>query len=77
MTEQEIVELLKKEKEEFRRLYQEHKELDNKLTELSKKPYLTTDEEVEEKKIKKEKLYKKDRIAEWIRQYKKTALTEK
>jgi hypothetical protein len=71
MKDEEIVELLKRENEEFRRLYQEHRELDNQIAELSRKHYLTPEEEVEEKRIKKEKLYRKDRIAEMIRQYKK------
>lgn len=70
MREEEIVEVLKKENEEFRRLYYEHRELDNQLTELNKKTYLTADEEIEIQRIKKEKLYKKDRIAELIRSYK-------
>ncbi len=73
MRDEEIVELLKKDNDEFRRLYQEHRELDNQLTELSRKHYLTPEEEVEEKRIKKEKLQRKDRIAEMIREYKKQA----
>jgi hypothetical protein len=71
MKEEEIVELLKRENEEFRRLCQEHRELDNQIAEYSRKHYLTPEEEVEEKRIKKEKLYRKDRIAEMIRQYRK------
>ncbi|MGE5239970.1 MAG: YdcH family protein [Chloroflexota bacterium] len=73
MRDEEIVELLKKDNDEFRRLYQEHRELDNQLTELSRKHYLTPEEEVEEKRIKKEKLHRKDRIAEMIREYRKQA----
>lgn len=71
MRDEEIVELLKRENEEFRRLYQDHRDLDNQITELSRKHYLTPEEEVEEKRIKKEKLLLKDRIAEMVRQYKK------
>jgi uncharacterized protein YdcH (DUF465 family) len=71
MKEAEIVEILKGENEEFKRLYQEHRELDNRITEFNKKPHLSTEEEVEKKRIQKEKLYKKDKMAEFIRQYKK------
>ena len=71
MKEEEVIETLKKDSEEFRRLYQEHKELGSQLLEFSKKAYLTVEEETEMHRIKKEKLYKKDKIAEAIREYKK------
>lgn len=71
MKEEEIVEILKRENEEFRRIYQEHRDLDNLLSKLSKKVHLTPEEEIEITRIKKEKLYKKDKIAELIRLYKK------
>ncbi len=71
MKEEEIIEILKKENEEFSRLYNEHRKLDSQLAEFNKKPYLTPEEDIEMSRIKKEKLYKKDRIAELIREYKK------
>lgn len=71
MREEEIVEILKRENEEFRRLAEEHRNLDNLLIEIDKKPYLTPDEEIERKRIQKLKLNKKDRMAELIREYKK------
>lgn len=71
MREEEIVEILKRENEEFRRLAEEHRNLDNMLLEIDKKPYLTPDEEIERKRIQKLKLNKKDRMAELIREYKK------
>ncbi len=73
MKEEEIVEVLKKENEEFRNLYQEHRDLDNQLSEFNKKPYLSPEEEVEKKTIQKEKLSKKDKMAEIIREYKKNS----
>ncbi|MEW5743990.1 MAG: DUF465 domain-containing protein [Nitrospirota bacterium] len=72
MTEQEVVETLKRENEEFRKLYQEHRELDTMLSELNKKHYLSPEEEVEVHRLKKEKLYKKDKIAELVKSYKAT-----
>ncbi len=71
MTENEIVEILKQDNEEFKRLYQEHRELDTQLGDMIKKPYLTSEEEVEKKRMQKEKLLKKDRMAELVREYKK------
>lgn len=71
MKEEEIVELLRKENEEFKKLAEEHKSLDLLLTEIDKKVYLTADEEIERKKIQKLKLCKKDRMAEIIRGYKR------
>lgn len=72
MKEQEIVEILKKENEEFRGLTEEHQKLEKLLAELDRKRYLTPEEEYERKKIQKQKLLKKDRMAELIRQYKKS-----
>lgn len=70
MREEEIIEILKRENEEFRKLYEEHRRLDSLLDEINKKHYLTPEEEVEKKRMQKEKLYKKDKMAEMIRQYK-------
>jgi len=71
LNEQEIVELLRKENEEFRKLSEEHRNLDGLLSEIDNKRYLTSEEEVERKRIQKQKLLKKDRMAELIREYKK------
>ena len=71
MKENEIVELLKKEDEEFRKLSEEHRSLDVLLAEIDGKRYLTPEEEFERKKIQKQKLSKKDRMAELVREYKK------
>jgi hypothetical protein len=74
MREEEIIEILKKENEEFRKLYEEHRKLDALLDEINKKHYLTAEEEIEKKRMQKEKLYKKDKMAEIMRQYKLTHL---
>ncbi|MCI0469494.1 MAG: DUF465 domain-containing protein [Nitrospirae bacterium] len=71
MNEAEIVETLKKENEEFKNLYQQHRDMDGHLAELDKKVYLTPEEDMERKRLQKEKLNKKDRLAEFIREYKK------
>lgn len=72
MKEQDIIEHLKKENEEFRKILEEHHGLDATLAEIDRKVYLTPEEEVERKKLQKQKLAKKDKMAEFIRDFKKT-----
>jgi uncharacterized protein YdcH (DUF465 family) len=57
---------------EFRQLAEEHRRCDTRLTELTTKPDITVDEEVEEKMLKKRKLRLKDQMAERIRSYEST-----
>lgn len=71
MKEQEIIEKLKQENEEFKKLSQEHKSLDDKLVDIDKKRYLNSDEEIERKKLQKQKLIKKDKMAQLVRDFKK------
>jgi uncharacterized protein YdcH (DUF465 family) len=72
LKEQEITEILLKENEEYKKLGDEHKNLKEALAEIDRKVYLTLEEEVERKRIQKLKLTKKDRMAEIIREYKKS-----
>lgn len=55
--------------EEFRSLLRNHHEHERRLAELASKTYLSTDEEVEEKRLKKEKLHLKDRMEEIYREH--------
>ncbi len=71
MKEQEIIERLKKENAEFRKVLEEHHGLDATLAEIDRKVYLTPEEEVERKKLQKQKLAKKDKMAQYIRDFKK------
>lgn len=71
MKEQEIIERLMKENAEFKKISDEHHKLDGVLAEIDKKVYLTPEEEIERKKLQKQKLLKKDMLAEMIRQFKK------
>ncbi len=73
MNKEEVVEILRKENDEFRQLEEEHRSLEERLAELENKHFLTTEDEVEVKAIKKQKLIKKDRMAELIREFRKTA----
>jgi len=49
---------------EVERLRREHRELDERLMSLSKRPFLSPAEEVEKKTLQKLKLKKKDRMAQ-------------
>ena len=71
MKEQEIIEKMKKENEEFRKLSDEHHHLDDQLIEIDRKVYLTPEEDMERKKMAKQKLFLKDKMAEMIRDFKK------
>lgn len=70
MKETEIINSLRNENDEFKQLEVKHKELENFLGELLKKKYLTSEEEFEKKKIQKQKLQFKDRMAKLVRTYK-------
>jgi uncharacterized protein len=48
--------------DEFRRLAEQHTEYDKRIHELSSRPYLTKEEEMEEVKLKKLKLRLKDQM---------------
>ena len=53
--------------EEYRRLFQEHTDLENRLKVLSEKAVLTDSEQVEDSKLKKLKLAGRDRMEEIAR----------
>ncbi len=73
MNDQEVLEILRKESNEFRHLEEEHRTLDAKLSELENKSFPTPADELEIKAVKKQKLIRKDRMAEMIRDFKKPA----
>jgi uncharacterized protein YdcH (DUF465 family) len=66
----EIAEILKEQNEEFKKLYKEHKDLEQILAVIDKNKYLTPEQEIERKKIQKQKLIKKDSMAQLIIEYK-------
>ncbi|MBH0203262.1 MAG: YdcH family protein [Nitrospira sp.] len=69
LTEDAIVEQLRHSNTEFRELEASHHRLDLELNELQKRHVLTPSEEIEKKRMQKEKLAMKDRLAEFIRLY--------
>ena len=54
---------------EFRQWAEEHHRCESRLQELTSKPDINTDEEFEEKTLKKRKLHLKDQMADRIRSY--------
>jgi len=68
--EENVIEKVKKENEEFRKLFKEHQDLEKRLEEFNRKRFLDSDEEIEKKRIQKVKLYGKDRMAAILRNYK-------
>ncbi len=69
LTDNRIMELLRQSNTEFRELEESHHRLDAELNELQKRHVLTPQEEVVKKQIQKEKLAKKDKMAELVRLY--------
>jgi len=63
-----LVSLLEKDPE-LKKYYQEHLELEDKLHSYQEKPYLTTEEQIERKKLQKRKLIGKDKIMEILKKY--------
>ena len=55
--------------EEFQKLASQHSEYAHKLDALESLPHLTTDEELEEKRLKKGKLHLKDQMEAIMSQY--------
>jgi uncharacterized protein len=58
---------------ELRQHYNEHVELKRRLEELRQKSYLTEEEQVEQKRIQKQKLAGKDRMMEILARYRQAA----
>jgi uncharacterized protein YdcH (DUF465 family) len=72
LSESRIADLLRQASPEFRELEESHHRLDAELGELRKMHVLTPQEELLKKQIQKEKLAKKDKMAELIRVYRQT-----
>jgi uncharacterized protein YdcH (DUF465 family) len=64
-----LIEKLTKENEEFHKTKQAHSQLAKQLDELEKKPFLTPQDEIEIKIIKKKKLALKDQMEKILIQY--------
>lgn len=69
LTEHVIAERLRQSNQEFRQLEESHHRLDAELNDLQRRHVLTPAEELVKKRLQKEKLAKKDKLAEFIRVY--------
>ena len=70
MDENALIEHLKATDPEFRQLMEEHLRYEQQLDEFNKLRFLTSEQEVERKRVQKIKLRGKDRMAEILREYK-------
>jgi uncharacterized protein YdcH (DUF465 family) len=67
--EEELIDRLMKEDEDFIKIKKAHTELAGQLDEIEKKPFLTPQDEMEIKIIKKKKLVYKDEMEKILRKY--------
>ena len=67
--EKDLLEKVKSENQEFKKLFDEHTELKVRVEELYKLKFLTSEEEMEKKKIQVHKLHLKDKLEEMLSQY--------
>jgi len=65
-----LIEHLKAANPEFRQLMEEHFQYEQRLETLNKLRYLTSEQEIEKKRIQKLKLRGKDRMAEILKDHK-------
>lgn len=65
-----LLERLLKESHEFKKAYELHSDYDKQVAEIDRKSYLTSDEEVDRKRLQKLKLAQKDKIEEIVARYK-------
>lgn len=65
----ELIKELAAENEEVKQLWEEHLKLKTKLEDFNKRKYLTTEDELERKKLQKLKLVGKDRLEEILHQH--------
>ena len=74
LTDSMIAERLRQSSHEFRTLEESHHRLDVEWNDLQKRHVLTPAEELSKKQLQKEKLAKKDKMAELIRAYRDNEL---
>jgi uncharacterized protein len=74
LTEDVIAERLRRSNTEFQKLEASHHRLDHDLAELQRRHVLSPTEELEKKRMQKEKLVMKDKLAELIRSYRESEL---
>jgi uncharacterized protein YdcH (DUF465 family) len=64
-----LLEKVQGENQEFKKLYEEHLDLKNRVEKLNNMHFLTPEQELEKKTVQKQKLKGKDRMIEIIEQF--------
>ena len=72
MEEKELKEFLARESPDFKRAFEEHQRCATALNTLTAKPFLTDEEKLEEKELKKKKLILKDKMYQMMFEYRKS-----
>jgi len=72
MQEKELREIMLKESEEFKKLYRQHQKFEKELERFKDKSFLTEEEKLKEKELKKKKLALKDRMYFLMREYRRS-----
>ncbi len=71
MDEKDIKDILIKENEEFRKIFEEHQKCEQQLAELRARNFILEEDRLKEKELKKIKLRLKDEMYRMIMEYKK------
>jgi len=71
MDEKALKELMLRENADFRRLHEEHQASEKRLEDLQSKSFLTEEEKLEERELKKRKLALKDRMYLMMAEFRK------
>lgn len=71
LRDEELIASLIGQNEELRGLVEAHEDYERRLDEFTKRPYLTSEESMERKRLQKEKLIGKDRIVAILNEYRK------
>lgn len=61
--------------DDFRRLHEEHQECERRLEEINQQSFLTQEDELEEKRLKRHKLTLKDQMYELLRHHQASRVT--
>ena len=69
MNESAVIQQLRRNHHEFHQLEEQHRRLEERLEELARRKVLTPQEEIEEKRLRIEKLQKKDRMTRIIQEH--------
>ena len=69
MQNREISQILYEQNPEYRNLFDQHRSLEDRLSELSSRLYLSETERIEEVTLKKKKLALKDKMQELVRRH--------